>query len=206
MSDISPRRVRAWHFLRDDGRLGYDDGRKAVVGETLSCDGKPDLCEHGMHGSARLIDALRYAPGPVLCRVEISGHVIEDDEKLVGRHRKCLWLRNVERELHLFACDVANEALQARIDAGENTDPRSHALIQAKRDWLDGKITDAELDAARAAARGAGWAAARDVARVARAAARAAAWDAAWNAARAAARDAQNERLTKIMHELGAPE
>ena len=77
--------------------------------------------------------------------------------------------------LHEFACRCAEYALSFV----DNPDPRSIAAIEAKRKWLRGEITDAELYAARAAARDAAWDAAR-----------AAAWDAAWDAARDAARAA----------------
>ena len=55
--------------------------------------------------------------------------------------------------LNEFVCRCVERAL-SRV---ENPDPRSVAVIQAKRAWLRGEITDAELDAARDAA----WVAAR---------------------------------------------
>ena len=94
--------------------------------------------------------------------------------------------------LHEFACRCAEYALSFV----KNPDPRSIAAIEAKRKWLRGKITDAELDAARDAARYAARDAASRAARDAviaaascaeRAAAWAAASNAAWTAAWAAA-------------------
>ena len=73
--------------------------------------------------------------------------------------------------LHEFACRCAEYALSFV----DNPDPRSIAAIEAKRKWLRGEITDAELYAA--------WAAARD-------------------AARAAARDAAWEHEVEILREL----
>jgi len=191
----------AWHFLSEDKRLGYGDGRLVEVGQTLECKGKPELCSNGMHGSVRLIDALYYANGPIVCRVEIDGDVIEDTDKLCGRRRTVLWMLNATRILHEFACTCAEDALALV----ERPDERSVAAIAAKRRWLNGEITDEELDSARAAAWDAARAAwdaalasrsalraARDAARAARAAARSAlraARDAA-RAARAAARSA----------------
>ena len=52
------------------------------------------------------------------------------------------------RTLHLFACEVAEQAL-GKI---ENPDPRSIEAIRVKRLWLDGKATNEELAASRAAA------------------------------------------------------
>ena len=87
-----------------------------------------------------------------------------------------------EQKLHEFACVCAERAL-SRV---ENPDPRSVAVIAAKRAWMRGEITDKELDVARDAARATAWDAAM-------AAERGAAWPAAWDAARAAARDAARD-------------
>ena len=58
-----------------------------------------------------------------------------------------------DKILHEFACRCAEEALKLV----PNPDPRSVAVIAAKRAWLRGKITNEQLDAARAAARDAAW-------------------------------------------------
>ena len=217
----------AWHFLSEDKRLGYGDGRLVEVGETLECEGEPELCGNGMHGSARLIDAVHYARGPIVCRVKIEGDVIEDYNKICGRRRTVLWMLDATRILHEFACACAEDALALV----EQPDERSVAAIEAKRKWLKGEITDKKLDSAsaaawdasqnvawvasaaasaavRAAARDAAWAAswaARDAAwAAARAAVGAAAGDAAWAASWAARDDAwakQNERLTAMVME-----
>jgi len=166
--------MQAWHFLSEDKRLGFDDGRLVEVGVPLECEGILELCENGMHGSVRLIDAIHYAKGPIVCRVEIEGDVIEGGDKLCGRRRTVLWWLDATRILHEFACSCAEDAL-ALVD---NPDPRSVAAIAAKRRWINGEITDYELEAARAAAADA----AADAAYAAR--------NAAWNAARNAARNA----------------
>ena len=223
--------MKAWHFLTEDGAMQWKCGRvlKPKVGQTLTRDpDKLELCSYGLHASVRLIDALQYAPGPILCRVEMGGRIIKGDDKLVASERTVLAMFDATRTLHEFAVWCAREAL-AQI---KDPDKRSLAALEAKEAWLRGEISDAELgaaraaawaaaraaagDAARAAARAAAWDAARDVAR---AAARAAAWDAAWaaawdaagDAARAAAwaaaraaagdaaRDAQNKKLTKMV-------
>lgn len=109
--------------------------------------------------------------------------------------------------LHEFACRCAEYALSFV----DNPDPRSIAAIVAKRKWLRGKITDAELyvalAAARAAARATPWAAARAVTMYAtrvpaRAAAMAAARAAAMDAARNATWDAAREHEVEILREL----
>ena len=170
----------AWHFLSEDKRLGYDDGRLVEVGQTLECEGKPVLCDNGMHGSIRLIDALYYASGPIVCRVDIEGDVIEGEDKLCGRRRTVLWMLDATQILHEFACRCAEDALALV----EQPDARSVAAIAAKRKWLMGEITDEELDSAWDAARDASQDVALDAATWAAASA------AAWAAVRAAARSA----------------
>jgi len=174
----------AWHFLAGDKRLGYNDGRLVEVGQTLECEGEPELCGNGMHGSARLIDAVHYARGPIVCRVKIEGDVIEDYNKICGRRRTVLWMLDATRILHEFACACAEDALALV----EQPDERSVAGIAAKRSWLKGEITDKKLDSAWAAA----WDASQNVAWVASAAAEAAAWAAVRSAARAASRAARD--------------
>ena len=75
------------------------------------------------------------------------------------------------KQFHILACDFAQDV------AHMNPDPRVQAVIDAKRLWIDGKITDEELKKASDAA--------ADAASATRAAAYAA--DAAWSAADAAA-------------------
>ena len=194
---MSESPLLAWHFLPEDRRLRFGGRTLVEPGQTLTVEPPLELCSRGLHASVRPIDALSYAPGPILCRVALSGEILEDKDKVCAEHRTVLWMADATRALHLFACDEAERALQiAKVD-----EPRCAAAIKTKRRWLDGEATDQELAAASAAARDAAWAAAR-----------AAAWDAAWAAARdaawaaasAAARDAawaaawdeQNERLT----------
>ena len=108
-----------------------------------------------------------------------------------------------DRELWLFACWCAEQSLP-RWYAVYPDDHRPRQAIEARRGWLDGKVTDKELgsarSAARLAARSAAWSAAEaaarsawlaeaarsaDAAAAAVAAARsadAAAWSAAWSA------------------------
>ena len=202
---MSESPLLAWHFLPADRRLRFGDRTLVEPGQTLTVEPPLELCTRGLHASVRPIDALFYAPGPILCRVSLSGEIIEDGDKVCAEHRTVLWMADATRTLHLFACDEAERVLRV---AGVD-DPRCTAAIATKRRWLDGEATDEELDAARAAAREAAREAAWEAARVAacaaareaaRDAAREAAREAAWDAARAAAWDAaweaQNERLT----------
>ena len=225
MKDIND--VYAWHFLREDRRLGYDDDREVSVSEKLTVDVEPILCKKGLHGSPRAIDALRYAPGPIVCRVKLSGKMVRDDNKISAIERTTIAMADATTLLHTFACDVAEKALDKY---GGDVDLRSRKAIEVKRKWLKGEARDDELhvaraaawDAARAAAwaaewetaRAAAWAAAWDAVRAAEdaagAAAGAAAWaaagDAAWDEAREAAwdaaRDVQNTAFEDMLFEL----
>ena len=174
------RPILAWHFLRDDRTLQFEHNKrenvKVRVGQTLRYKGELSLCHRGLHASVRLIDALKYAPGATICRVECGGEILRGDDKICAETRKVLWWIDGTRLLHEFACDVAESALAK----AKNRDPRSVAAIKAKRDWLAGKITDEELEAARSAARSAALSA-----ESAESAARSAAWSAlsaAWSA------------------------
>ena len=183
--------VLAWHFCRNDRKLGYSDGRLVKTGQTYKVGGKPILCQHGLHASIRLIDALNYAAGDVLCRVKLSGNIVHGKDKIAATERTVLSTRNISIILHEFACRCAERSLKK----AEVTDSRCWAAISAKRQWLRGEISDNQLAAARAAARAAAVDAARDVAR-------AAAVDAARDVARAAARAKQNKRLTRMVKEV----
>jgi hypothetical protein len=179
-----------WHFLAQDRKLAYEDGRVVEEGKTYTVpNDKPlVLCQYGLHACKRVIDALQYAQGPIVCRVKLIGKIKHDTDKSVAYERRVISMLDATNILYEFACLCAEDALKLI----KNPDPRSIAAIKAKRDWLAGKITDKELDAAWAAARDAAWDAAWD-------AARAAARDAAWAAARAAAWAAQNKRLTSMI-------
>lgn len=178
---------RYWHFLNADCRLVYGSRDMVEAGKTYRAIGPLALCNNGMHASERAIDALFYAPGPVVCRVALGGEILVGADKVCARTRTVLWMADASTVLHEFATWAADWILDRLEAKGFPIDPRSRAAPEAKRRWLRGEITDAELDAAGAAA----WDAARAAAwNAAGAAARNAAWDAAWGAARAAARDA----------------
>ena len=160
--------MKAWHLVGKTLR----DGRPVPAdGEWLEHDGELVMCKSGLHASERLIDALRYAPDSTICRVELDGEILHDDDKVVAMRRRILWRVDGEELLREFArwC-----ALQV-IDKWNAPD--------VVREWLE--TGNKELrDAARAAARAAAWDAAGDAAWDA---ARYAAWDAARYAARYAA-------------------
>ena len=106
------KKIRAWHFLQENKKLRWGTQEIVEGGKTYSCDGSLVLCENGMHGSVRIMDALQYAPGPIVCEVEIWGEIVMATDKLVGRTRKVLSMINATNTLHEFACRCAEHAMK----------------------------------------------------------------------------------------------
>lgn len=203
--------ILAWHFVRGPAPGVLRDGRPVVVRETVCHDGALVLCESGLHASVRLIDALGYSPGSVICRVRVGGEIVKDHNKLVASERTVLWSFDAEAVLRAFAHRCALDVVHLW--------PAPEIVVRYLRTG-DESIRDGAGDAARSAARSvagdaagaAAWDAAWATVRAAAgAAAGAAAWaaagDAAWAAAWAAARDAagdaartaQERRLTRMI-------
>ena len=70
------KQVTGWWFGREDRKLGYDDDREIVIGKTHIVVGEIIPCKRGLHLSKRLLDALNYAPGPVIYKVRGSGIIV----------------------------------------------------------------------------------------------------------------------------------
>ena len=193
--------IQAFHFLAQDEKLQFGDGRRPKVGVPLSAEGELKMCNNGMHASRDLMVALDHAPGPILCRVELSGErLVSDDGKLCARTRTVLAKADVSATLHQFALKVARRALRK----AKVKDPRCWNALAVKEKWLKGEATDEELRKAQEGARAVlettsavalatAWGAARETAWAAHEAASAAsrasepAW---WAAARGTARTA----------------
>ena len=168
-----------YHFLKTDMGAGQGKEPPWTVGESRTITTTPVLCWRGYHASPTVFDALRYAPGPILCEVELTGEVLTDTDKSVGQGRRLIAAVNIERELRVFACDCAERVLPS-FEAKRPEDRRPREAIRIARLFIEGQATRHQLEAAAEAAGvaaeaawGAAWAAAR-AARVARAAARAA--------------------------------
>jgi hypothetical protein len=170
----------AWHFT---GPALRDGSPVPPIGEWLVHEGDITICKSGLHASVHPFDALQYAPGSFLHKVECEDIVSSQDDKFVCRRRKIIASRDVTELLYAFACDQALSVAhlwEAPDVVKEYLTTRNPSLRAAAR------------DAACVAACVAAWNAARDAAWDA---ARAAAWDAAcvaaWDAAREAARAKQ---------------
>jgi len=191
-----------WHFARAGNRLNYDDGRPIIIGETHTVQGQLKLCEWGLHASKRILDALQYAPGPVIYRVRLSGEILVGNDKMCATERTYLWGYDATEILRAFARRCALDVVHLWDPPGvvlkylkTGDESLRAAAWAAARAAAPHAARDAVWDAARIAA--ARIAAARIAAEaVARAAAaKAAARDAAWAAARAK----QNKRLTSMI-------
>ena len=80
--------VFAWHFVGATLR----DGRPVPPdGEWLKHEGKIEMCSAGLHASARIIDAIGYAPAGIVCRVALAGTIKRDTDKMVASRRVILW-------------------------------------------------------------------------------------------------------------------
>ena len=178
-------KILAYHFLKSDMCSGEGHEPPWKEGETRTLGGEIVICAHGYHASRTAWDALKFAPGPVLCLVEVEP-VEEHTEKLVSRSRRLIKAVNVERELREFAADCAERVLHFYEEAYPG-DQRPRAAIATARAYARGEATDGELGATVDAADAAYAAAARaaDAARAARATVDAA--DAAYAAAARAA-------------------
>ena len=191
-----------WHFAQDSRKLGYEDGRLVVVGETLKVAPPVKLCKRGLHASKNILDALSYAPGAYLCAVELSGEVIHGDDKSVATERTVIAAADATNLLFRFSIDCAARAMQA---AGWEHEDSWNAL-SIREAHMQGLATDGDLSAAESAAWSAAESAAESAARsAARSAAESAAWSAAesaarsatWSAARSAEKQAQSVELTR---------
>ena len=180
----------AWHFIAGDKTLRFKHNGKKLAkvrkGQRLTVDPPLTMCSRGLHASVRPLDALQYSPETALlaiCRVELSGEIIHESDKVCAQHRRVIALADCTKTMHEFACWCAEQALEGERKAGCEPDKRLWRAVEVKRLWLRGKASDDELAAARAAARAAAWAAA---------------WDAARAAARAAARDALAPTVARL--------
>ena len=93
---------RYWHFIGSDRKLANGDSRLVEAGQTYTIDCRPSLCELGLHASKNPLDALNYAPGMIVCRVELGGNIIHSDDKSVATERKVLWIADAEDVLNEF--------------------------------------------------------------------------------------------------------
>src|SRR5690349_15368591 len=102
-----PAEVIGWWFAASD-ELPHGDGRKVVIGETVTVEPPIVPCKHGLHASVEPFDALHYAPGPILYKVRLSGEIVpHDGDKLAASERTALARRDSTAMLRVFARKMA---------------------------------------------------------------------------------------------------
>jgi len=99
--------VYGWHFLPLERRMGYKDGRLVEPNTWYEIAEKPKMCRWGFHGSERIIDALQYAPGPIVSWCEFGGRIVHGGDKFVAQRRKHLWMADTTSTLRKIACGIA---------------------------------------------------------------------------------------------------
>lgn len=140
----SEEKILAWHFLKDDRKLRFFPYTEVTPGSIVTATGELMMCNNGCHASIEPLDALKYAPGPIVCRVEVFGEILKGSDKLCARHRKVLWMADATNALHEFACCCVEQALFREHKAGRDTDQRSWIMIDVHRRWLRGEVSDDE--------------------------------------------------------------
>ena len=161
------------------------------VGKWMPAIKDISLCSRGYHFVT--LEQLPQWIGPTLYEIEVRGQIIHESDKSVAEQARLV--RRIEtwndKTLRLYAADCAEHVVDL-YEKKYPTDTRLRKAIQAARDFVKGKITAEELDAAKAdaaAAASAAYAAANaaNAAYNAYAYAAAAAYDAASAAAATAA-------------------
>ncbi len=102
-----PRQL-AWHFTNGPQ---LRCGTALETGRTYHVEPPIALCRRGLHASVRLIDALTYAPGSTLSRVELSGEILTDNDKIVATDRRVLWTIDATDLLRRFARSCALDVI-----------------------------------------------------------------------------------------------
>jgi len=145
--------MKAWYFSGTDKKLRYGDNRKIRAGITHKVKCEPIICESGLHGSKRIIDALEYAPEAFVWRVELAGDMAHSEDKTSATERKYLWGYDATNVLRKFARLCALDVIHLW-DAPQ--------IVKEYLTTGDEKIRDAAWAAARDAARNPARDAARD--------------------------------------------
>ena len=143
--------ISAYWFAAGD-TLPHGDGRKIALGKAHTLRGVITLCEHALHACRDPFDALGHAPGNWLYRVECSGRVVEQFDKLGCSHR-----RYVARiDATALALQFAREQALSVAHLWDMPD-----FVRQFLETGDTSLTDAAAKAAIAAAPDTAYAAAR---------------------------------------------
>ena len=169
-----------WHFTSDKLRDGRPIPKRGVW---LVHDGPVEMCCSGLHASEHPFDALQYAPGILLHKVELREIVDIQSDKIVARQRKIVATHDMSEICRKFARQQALSVVK------NWKTPAPDIVIK----WL--KYGKEEF-------RSAAWSAARSAAEAAAGAVAWAAWSAAWAAEAAAEAAAKKQFLFLVNKEF----
>lgn len=150
-SDSNETVVKGWHV--NSGSLL---GGQAIPedGHVLRYDGEIVPLQTGLYVSERILDALPYGRGAIVCAVELGGVAMRWPDKVVGRQRVILWRKDCHRVFRAFArwCALRSLCLATLpqetlsvverylVDGPPGDLTREHArLTGAKLDWATDK-------------------------------------------------------------------
>jgi len=91
----------AWHFTKH--KVLRDGSAIPAIGVPLVHTGPIEICRYGLHASTSVLDALAFAPGPVVHRVLCSGIAEEHSDKFVCTQRTIIASADATEELESFA-------------------------------------------------------------------------------------------------------
>lgn len=127
-----------WHFSTQGRTLGYGDDRLIEPGVTHTVECEPFVCEDGLHASRRILDALTYAPGPYIWRVELGGQLSHGLYQSAATERTYLWgldatdiLPDFARRCVLDAIHLLDDAPKVIVRYLKTGDPEMRATAEA---------------------------------------------------------------------------
>lgn len=150
--------ITAWHFTKEPDKLRT--GTPFKVGEWIEVGGDLVPCEWGLHASEWAFDALQYAKGPYLWRVECEGDIIEHGDKLVCRRRRAISGGDASDLLYRFAryCAQqvitlwpATESIKRYIETGEDRAKINNEIFWVTNKSISDPVAMNAFDAALAA-------------------------------------------------------
>ena len=144
--------ILAWHFTNG---MKLRDGQPLKVGKTYKHTGPLIMCQTGYHASIDIRDALSYAPGFTVSRVECGGEIIQQSDKLVCRNRKVLWSLDAKAIILKWSIRVATDAVKTAKKVCNDKAWNKWADL-----WISGKDRTANAAYAAAYAANAAYAAA----------------------------------------------
>jgi len=99
--------ILGWHFARGDRRLPFGDRRLIARGATHEAYCTSILRLGGLDGCERITDALDYARGTTLSRIELSGRLARFGDRVYATRRRYIEVMDATNLLRSFARSCA---------------------------------------------------------------------------------------------------